>query len=805
MAEQSPKAATEKGSDGYQCPPLLNHFQERIKQTRKKRDSRREEIVLNRKYSKGQVHEDGKKGLVRTNLIYANQSTIVPNIYAKNPEIAVTPSRAVSPARYKVVKEFAATLDIVLSRMFVDDTRLKQRVRSVLYSVYNAGDGWLKMFYQRDYETDPLMVSRINDAQDNLARIDELLRATEDPRASGEQKRKQEELKVMIAALQSQAEVVVSEGLVIDRVLSEDIEIIDDTITDFDSYVQSEAIDHMVWMTKDAYAERFGGWPEHGAPTLFHTRDIDKQASVNTNDGKESPQLVCVHEVWWHKSGTILTFGEGAKAYAREPYSPPRMPERWYAFYRLGWNFLDGEPHALPDVTLQRELNDEYNASRTQFAEHRIDSMPVRLARANGNLDDEDLNNIKNRKSRDIVLIKGKPGTPIQDDIGQLNGVPLDPNIYDTSAIRADMEMMAGRGDAAAGGVVEAKTATEAEIQQAGLMGRSDYRRDLTEDLIKEMANAGAQILLQELTVPQVEYLAGEGAVWPKMAKWEVFSLVNIDIRAGSTSKPNKAQEQERWEKLYPIIMQAVQQIFELQAGGNLILASALRALLKETLRKYDERFDLEELLGPEDQSGEAEANQMQTLQQRLQECEMQLQQAQEQLRQVDQSKVQSEQMQLENQSRDQALKEREMEARQQESAAKAEESRRATETKQMELQSGEATQQALEEQRREFEHRAAMEELARTAEDLKKMVTDKLTAAEADDGKKEGAEEDAHAPVKQIASALLEQLNNFQQQVADRESQRQSRAEMIANYMKGPRTPEALSAAIQQLTGSAH
>jgi hypothetical protein len=145
------------------------------------------------------------------------------------------------------------------------------------------------------------------------------------------------------------------------------------------------------------------------------------------------------------------------------------------------------------------------------------------------------------------------------------------------------------------------------------------------------------------------------------------------------------------------------------------------------------------------------------------------------------------------------------MEARQQESAAKAEESRRATETKQMELQSGEATQQALEEQRREFEHRAAMEELARTAEDLKKMVTDKLTAAEADDGKKEGAEEDAHAPVKQIASALLEQLNNFQQQVADRESQRQSRAEMIANYMKGPRTPEALSAAIQQLTGSAH
>ena len=170
-----------KAEAGQECPPLLEKWQSRVKEARKRHDERREEWDKNREYTRGTQHDDGKKGLVRTNLIYANQATIVPNVYAKNPEIAVTPSASVSPSRYRVIKNFASTLEIVIQRMLVEEARLKQRMRSSLYSIQDTGVAWLKMFYQRDYQEDPVIKSRINDAQDNLARLERLIRDAEVP------------------------------------------------------------------------------------------------------------------------------------------------------------------------------------------------------------------------------------------------------------------------------------------------------------------------------------------------------------------------------------------------------------------------------------------------------------------------------------------------------------------------------------------------------------------------------------------------------------------------------------------------
>ena len=60
------------------------------------------------------------------------------------------------------------------------------------------------------------------------------------------------------------------------------------------------------------------------------------------------------------------------------------------------------------------------------------------------------------------------------------------------------MEWISGLGDAQRGGVMRAKTATEANIQQEGLATRIQEKIDATEDWLKELAWFSAEILLQE-------------------------------------------------------------------------------------------------------------------------------------------------------------------------------------------------------------------------------------------------------------------------------------------------------------------
>lgn len=797
MPKAAPKPAATTGDGGQKCPPELEQWQRRIKTYHEDHEKKVREWDRNRQYSSGTQHDDGEKGLVRTNLIYGNQSTIVPNVYAKNPEISVSPSRSVSPATYRTIKKFAQTMEIVLQRMFVEDTQLKQRMRAALYSVQNTSQAWLKMIYQRDYQSDPIIKSRIHDAQDNLRRLESLLRKSKSDGESRQTEIARAELLTQIRALEQQVEVVVSEGLVIDGIQSDDVMILDRTLTYFDTYVQADAIDHMIWMTKDEYCELTqADWPSEYGPTLFHERKLKQTPGLVTPVGadKEQIELVCVHEVWQLRSNTVFTFGEGAKGWARDPYQPAKQPERWYPFFRLGWNFLDGTVDALPDVTLQRELQDEYNSTRTQWSEHRKDSLPVRVVRGSGALTQEDVDNIKNRKSRQIIVVSGKPGVPLSQDLGEIPGIPMDPSVYDTSPIRADMEMMAGRGDAAAGGVVEAKTATEAEIQQAGLMGRSDFRRDVTEDVLKEMAKAGAEMCLQEMTVQQVQYLAGQDAVWPVMAKSEVFSLVNIDIRAGSTSKPNAAKEREQWQALLPVIESTITKIFELQMAGNMQLAGVLRKLLTETLRKYDERLDLEELLGPEGEEGEAQAQQMQAMQQQLMETQQQLEQVTAQLQAVDQAKLQNEQIATQQRDREFQLKEREMQERAAERQVAREEAaaRAAAEQQKRELDAGGKAQMTREGWDREDQRAREQREFERERAGLERTVealTQRIEQMAAQQEPAEGS--DGESELK----GLIEQLTGvIAQDAAAREqaaNEQRATREAVLGYLQSKKAQQ--------------
>lgn len=600
-----------------------------------------------RKYVRGNIGDDDLPGLVRTNIIHSNFAAILPQIYAKNPEISVSPSEAAGKSE-AWVPGFCKTLQIVLNRKFIKDANLKPRAKAAIRAAMTTGKGWAKVSWQKDIKTDPIIETRLADSQDNLQKIRHLISEIEEgDDGRCELEAKQAELEQQIAAIQEQAEVSVVEGLAIDRVLTEDIFILDDTLYDFENYVQAASIAHRVWMTTDDYEQSFDREP----PKTANRYGSDKKDKGGQAADGDSVELVAVFEVWDRISNRVYTLCAGADEWARDPYTPDVLGERFYPFFALAFNPTDGSIHPLSDTELLVELQDEYNTTRTNFAEHRKENVPVRVYRKSSDLEDDDIRALSNRQAGQWVGIGGDPATPLANDIAILQNPPVDPATYDVQTILRDAEMVLGAGDAAKGSINKAKTATEAEIMAQGLQSRIAERSDVVEDWLASMACFAAELCLQQMTKPQAQRIAGEDAVWPELSKADVFDLVQIEIRAGSTGRPNKSKERDQWGQMLPQIQKSVEQIMQLRSAGQNDMAETVMKLLEETLRRFDERIDIESFL-PARKEGQEAPQIPQELQQQMQQGQQMIQQLlaeNQQLKQIAEGKQQDAELRRES------------------------------------------------------------------------------------------------------------------------------------------------------------
>lgn len=575
-----------------------------------------------RAYVLGTVHDDGAKGLVRTNLIFSTIATNCPHIYAKDPEIEVSLTDAVPRTSYGVYKDFARSLQSVLDSLFTRGAKLKLRAKSAVRSTMTTAVGWAKVIYQCDVREDPLTASRMNDTQDNIQRVLTLIEQINRGEAEGDTgdlAAKKMELEEQMQALSDHREVSTVHGIVIDRVLTEDMLLLDLTIKDFDYYVEADAMAHGLWVTADRYQDLFGYKVPTGATTFDRPEakpeERTSQSAVKPGANKP-PTYYRVWEIWHKTANTVLTVAEGATTWARVPYQPKNVGARWYPFFGLAFNPVDGRWRPMSDVELLTELQDEYNTTRTNFAEARKSAIPVMIVRTGGDLTPDDIENIKNRKINQIIAVEGTPGTALSNEIVFLPAAEINPTVYDTSPIRADFELVSGTADAARGNITKAKTATEAEILQQGLMSRGDERRDVMEDWVGEMAQYSAEILLDVLTRPQVARLVGTEAAqkWPTLSRDRIFEMVQLRIKAGSAGRPNQQKEREQWIALLPEIQKTIEQVFTLQLNGDVRLARTSIELLRETLERFDEYIDLDRFIPPEMQDGDGQDAQSQMM-----------------------------------------------------------------------------------------------------------------------------------------------------------------------------------------------
>ena len=543
---------------------------------------------------------------LRANLIHGTISAVLPNVYARNPEISTSPTHTGVD-----LKLFCKTLDKVTNRA-LERAQLKNRAKSTVRAALTCSIGILKVMYQRDISQDAYIQVRINDAQENILAIDGLIADLQDAGQRNQHEAKRAELKELIRSLQEGAEVEAAQGLVIDRVLTENL-LIDPSICEFWDYLDADWICQIIPM-KRAQAEALykknlsnAKVYQPGQAELPH-RKARRLASMHLNAGSapvSDDQQIAVLEIWDRTTQRIYTMVEGVADWLREPYAPASAGERWYPFFLLPYQVVDGQFIGPSLVDLTERLQEEHNEARDRFNQHRDLCIPGWVA--SSDINEKTIKKHSDSRFGEITIVDTE-GKPLNQVIIPRGHPKIDPIVYDTSAVRYDWEQVTGLQDAARSTVVRPKTATEANILQRALSGRVFEFKDQIEDWLQDIAQYSAQLLLQELSKEQVERCMGAPIIktilvdnkpvtvtektydWPTLTKERIFDMVDLRIRAGTTGAPDGIEEKEGWLKVLPMITNLSIQIQNLQAKG--MDYEHIRNLLQETLLRYDDRID---------------------------------------------------------------------------------------------------------------------------------------------------------------------------------------------------------------------
>ena len=308
-------------------------------------------------------------------------------------------------------------------------------------------------------------------------------------------------------------------------------------------------------------------------------------------DSRGARRDVIVWLIYHVRDGLVYTVADGYPDFLEEPAAPKVMLERFFPWYPLLFNELEHEDEIFPlsDVRLMRHQQQEYNRAREGLREHRMANRPMIVA-ANGTLDDEDRAKLTHRPANAVVEMNAlQPGQDVKSVLQAFSGSPIDPNLYEPSPVFQDVLRVVGTQEANLGGTSNA-TATESSIAEGSRMSGLESNVDDLDDMLTELARAGGQVLLMNLDATTAKEIAGEGAAWPEIDRKSIADELWLSVEAGSSGRPNKAQDIANLERVMPFLLQ--------------MPGVSPEWLAREVVRRLDDRIDLTEAV----QTGAASA-----------------------------------------------------------------------------------------------------------------------------------------------------------------------------------------------------
>lgn len=602
----------------------------------------RAQYAIDRRYAAGTAHLNWA---VSANLIGSFIDILVSFLYARNPDVSVKKPKQIDNRGTADADAFAKTLQSVISSLWRAPTStLKLACQKMVRSALSVGPGWIKVILVCKGTNIPQMQTKLNDQRENISNLEALKRQLldEDPTYAGDYKTPEEIDQAMLKAreleqsINTKLEVALRKALVVDFVSAEDMQVSLD-VRDLADYKSANWIANSIYriksdvlsmfprlkdedlanatqyfqrpnrelqpITEGTYTAVTGLAPAAAEADQF-AADAEQYISGASPAGvpadQSGPEFYRIIERWNRVTGHVETLVEGCKKFAKEPYEPDYPSTRFYPYFLLMFYPVDGARHPQSLPWRLHKLMDEYDATRSAKRLTRERSIPGTLVDG-GTIDAEDLKTIKDGTYGEFIVIKStNDDKPIGDCFAAKPVPNVDMRLYDTAEVIMDMERVSGVQEALQSSVSVEKTATEAEIQQTGFASRTTSDRDQLESMLTDLAVYTGEISLapNALSLKDAQRICGSKAFWPEgMAVDDLLTMVEIEIKAGTTGKPDKSSDRDAWGVILPLVQQLMKEIQMATLAGNLPLAEAQSELLRETLTRMDDEIDPERFI----------------------------------------------------------------------------------------------------------------------------------------------------------------------------------------------------------------
>lgn len=308
------------------------------------------------------------------------------------------------------------------------------------------------------------------------------------------------------------------------------------------------------------------------------------------NDVAKTP-LGCFWEVFDLTTKCSFFLCDGWRYYVQGPAPVEPSINRFWPIFSLTFNDVETElgqkVHIYPpsDVQLLKPMQKETNRTGQELREHRKVNRPFFWG-IKGAFSEANLKKMADHETGEYIemenpLLGANGAQNVVDGMGKWTGIPIDQNLYSRATINEDIVKTVGSNQMQQGQPIRHVAATPAVIQEQARMSDVNSNVDDLDDLLGEMANAGGEMLLRAFSPQTVTRIVGKGAVWPDQQREDFLNSLYLDIVASSSGRPNKAVEIANFERIAPILIQAMQN-------------PALWPLVEEGLKRLDDRLNLE-------------------------------------------------------------------------------------------------------------------------------------------------------------------------------------------------------------------
>lgn len=456
-------------------------------------------------------------------------------------------------------QKLGKTLEILLAYFMQEQSPLdfQTAMKQVVRRAKTTGVAYARLGYQRIMQPQPASTGVLGDATDQF---DHLRRLAED-QASGKLEDKeadQRELAYTQQTMSAQQEIILREGLVWDW--PESTRVIPDKLCrSLVGFVGCRHITVEFLYTAEEVQELFGIDLKKGdtSETRSYTPYTAEGTEVGEDKEKPDDGMVCVWEHFDRPSGNVYYVCDGYKGFLKTVGPPDVFVESFWPVYALCFNQIEHADCIFPpsDVQLIKHAQIEYNRLRQGLSEHRKAARP-RFMAFRGAMSEDDKEGLSTAEPFSVTELDGlNPGEPLNSKLQPFEMPGVDPNLYLVAEAFQDVQLTVGASESSFGMAGKA-TATGESLAEGSRTAAVSSNVDDLDSFLSTIARAAGQILLRNMNEETVRKIAGRGAVWPQLSLAEAFEEIGLEIEAGSSGRPNQAQDIANWEKLLPLLIQ---------------------------------------------------------------------------------------------------------------------------------------------------------------------------------------------------------------------------------------------------------